>query len=612
MRTEDGCIIQECLNGKSEAFGILVDKYKAGIYAFVYAELRDFRDAQDVTQEVFLEAYRGLRSLRRWESFGFWLYRIARNLCRKWIRTQSRRIDREFLEDQEPRALEDFSINSHRENQMSESLREALHLLPETYREVLMLYYFGDMNSVDIARALGTSPTAIRHRLSRARARLKEEMVAMMDTAFEGQRLQASFTFRIVEAVKRININPIPRMAGLPWGLSVVVGVIITVMSLNPHISIPSDIVIPTGSPLPVEAKVLETGHIPVDILNVSQIQLLVSMQGEEDESGDNLQKAPAVADQGEDGIWVGKDSMSTGRWNFATSAVDGIIYAFGGGPDGVNLTATVEAYDPVADKWSQKANMPMKAVCFSGAVDGVIYVVLSDSGLMFAYDPGKDAWEEKTKMPTPRRWFSISVVDGILYVIGGDSITLGPLSTVEAYNPATDSWEKKADMPTPRCHASTAVVDGIIYAIGGVDWEEPMPKLVFPTLEAYDPATDTWEKKTDMPTARACCASALDGKIYAIGGSNWKEADSPMTIVEVYDPATDTWTTAPEMPTGRWAFSTSVIDGSIYAIGGTGVNGNWGPGSRIVEEYTPNELSIKSQVSPRGKLPTKWGGLKQ
>ena len=85
MRTEDGSIIYECLNGKPEAFGILVDKYKAGIYAFVYAELRNFHDAQDVTQDVFLQAYRGLRNLRVWENFSFWLFCIARNLCKKWI-----------------------------------------------------------------------------------------------------------------------------------------------------------------------------------------------------------------------------------------------------------------------------------------------------------------------------------------------------------------------------------------------------------------------------------------------------------------------------------------------------------------------------------------------
>ena len=79
MRTDDGSIVQECLNGKPAAFGVLVDKYKAGIYAFVYTELRNFHDAQDVTQEVFLQAYRGLRNLRRW--LGGWL-RSSRRMFR--------------------------------------------------------------------------------------------------------------------------------------------------------------------------------------------------------------------------------------------------------------------------------------------------------------------------------------------------------------------------------------------------------------------------------------------------------------------------------------------------------------------------------------------------
>ena len=69
VRTEDGYIVSKCLNGESEAFGLLVDKYKEGIYAFIYAKLRDsgfrnFQDAQDVTQAVFIKAYEKLRALR--------------------------------------------------------------------------------------------------------------------------------------------------------------------------------------------------------------------------------------------------------------------------------------------------------------------------------------------------------------------------------------------------------------------------------------------------------------------------------------------------------------------------------------------------------------------
>ena len=78
-------------------------------------------------------------------------------------------------------------------------------------------------------------------------------------------------------------------------------------------------------------------------------------------------------------------------------------------------------------------------------------------------------------------------------------------LPTVEMYDPITDTWTRKADMPTPR-NADTCVVDGKIYAIGGTatinnSKEEPWR---LKTVEVYDPSTDTWEKAESMNHARA------------------------------------------------------------------------------------------------------------
>jgi RNA polymerase sigma-70 factor (ECF subfamily) len=62
VQTEDGHIIRQCLDGNPAAFGFLVDKYKASVYAFAYSELGNFHDAEDVTQEVFIRAYQKLRT----------------------------------------------------------------------------------------------------------------------------------------------------------------------------------------------------------------------------------------------------------------------------------------------------------------------------------------------------------------------------------------------------------------------------------------------------------------------------------------------------------------------------------------------------------------------
>jgi N-acetylneuraminic acid mutarotase len=162
----------------------------------------------------------------------------------------------------------------------------------------------------------------------------------------------------------------------------------------------------------------------------------------------------------------------------------------------------------------------------------------------------------------------------------------MGYLSTVEEYDPATDTWTRKADMPTARAALATVVVNDRIYAIGGSDRE--ISEESYSTLsvvEEYDPATDIWIKKTDMPTARGgLSAISLNGKVYAIGGCIMNTS-YPLMIVEEYDPVTDQWKKETSMPTPRSGLFTGVVDGVAYATGG-----HMGDGfCSILEEYTSN-----------------------
>ncbi len=146
------------------------------------------------------------------------------------------------------------------------------------------------------------------------------------------------------------------------------------------------------------------------------------------------------------------------------------------------------------------------------------------------------------------------------------------------------DTWKKKADMPTARYDLSASAVNGKIYVIGGgLSFNI---KSGLKTVEEYDPVTNTWTSKKDMPTGRqAFSTSVVKGKIYAIGGAV-SAPGSGLPTVEEYDPATDTWTKKADMPTPRLRVATSVVDGKIYAIGGAvSVPGY---GTSIVEEYDP------------------------
>jgi N-acetylneuraminic acid mutarotase len=294
------------------------------------------------------------------------------------------------------------------------------------------------------------------------------------------------------------------------------------------------------------------------------------------------------------EGTWTTKTPMPTRRYVLSSSVVDGKIYAIGG--DAGSRASVVEAYDPATDTWTRKANMPMgRGAGASSVVNGRIYYMggrLGANGAnissVIEYDPMTDTWATKASMLTARTWLSSSVVNGKIYVMGGALTYQGTaqdtaLSTVEEYDPATDTWTSKADMPTPRACVSTSAVNGKIYAIGGspgTPWYQGLT-----TVEEYDPATDTWTRKADMPTGRTYISTcAVNGKIYAIGGVRSGGADH-VSQVEEYDPATDTWTTKADIPTARSGVATSAVNGKIYAIGG------WvGTGSPIstVEEYDP------------------------
>ena len=540
MRTEDGEIIHQCLNGKPAAFGFLVDKYKACIFAFAYSELGNFHDAEDITQDVFIKAYQKLNTLKQYDRFLAWLYAITSNLCKNLTRSKRNRPDGEFIEDQAPETLMEPSINSYRESIIAESLNEAINSLPKIYSQALTLHYLGGMSVIEIARFLGTSSDAIKHRLSRGRTQSKEEVIAMMSETFGQQRLQASFTFRIIEAVKRIKINPVSTMKGLPWGLSLATGIIIAVMSLNPTLISFDNIGIPIYSPLPIESKVLKVGEIPVDVVKTSNIAILSSNMGK-GKSGEPKQpneNAFFMDPQGQGDTWTKKTNMHFQRRYLSTGVVNRRIYAIGGESDS-GLVSTVEEYNPEADKWIKKTDIPAK-------------------------------------------WYSsASVVNKKIYVISGESDEWVPVPTIEEYDPITDTWTRKAEIPTARRGLSTSAVNGKIYAIGGTS---ALGGFIFQKVEEYDPVTDKWTKKTDMPTARSdLTTGALNGKIYAIGGIN---AGGALSIVEEYDPATDTWARKTNMPSFRFNLTSCIVNGKIYVIGGQP------PGQGFlttVEEYDPS-----------------------
>ncbi len=616
MRTEDGYLIDKCLNGEPEAFGLLVDTYKSSLYALAYARVRNLHDAEDITQEAFIKAYKNLRTLKRGDSFKAWLYSITSNLCKNFLRSKSRRPDDEFIDNPGVDVAEPTVVDDALDDPMHEMLHESLAALPAMYREVLTLHYLGGMKSREIAQFLGTSKNTIDTRLRHAKSYLKEEMLTMMSTTFEQYRLQPSFTFRIMEMIKETKIQSAPHKTTLPWGISIAAGLVAIFISFTVPFSPLFPIGTLIGSALPTQTQVAEFGEIPVDTIEITEITVLSTEKGDRD-FGQKPRPNPmsAFAPARQEGKWRGRARMRTKRWMLAATVVNGKIYAIGGlGPTRFNAKTlpTVEEYDPVADKWTEKADMPTPGYLLSASsVNGKIYVIGGWAGrakgprsTVEEYDPVTDTWTQKADMLTRRSSLSTSVVNGKIYAIGGGQWRK-VFSTVEMYDSVTDKWTQKADMPTARAALSTSVVNGKIYAIGGSDSVED-----FPTVEMYDPATDIWVKKADMPTPRSDFATGVArGGIHAIGGTAMIRRGEPgiwetISKVEVYQPARDRWTKEVDMRVPRGYIAAGTVNGKIYVIGGTSVR----PGLPLAKV---EEFDTGFAVNPAGKLATLWGQIK-
>ena len=262
------------------------------------------------------------------------------------------------------------------------------------------------------------------------------------------------------------------------------------------------------------------------------------------------------------------------------------------------NVTSVSVALENAVKQWMPRTEMPTARFSFGTCVvDGKVFAIggevdkFGDTAIATVemYDPKTDTWERKADMPTARAGVSTLVVDGKIYAIGGGKgkkyqvgdgwVHSGKLlPTIEMYDPVTDTWTQKADLPVPRCSSnSTCIVDGKIYIIGGVAANRKQGRL--DSVDVYDPATDTWTEAKSMNHARAgASVSVVNGKIYVMGGVGWPQIPNHpgpfLSSVEVFDPETNHWKEIAEMPTPKGFHTASVIDGKIYVIGG-GFRGN-------------------------------------
>jgi RNA polymerase sigma-70 factor (ECF subfamily) len=155
----------------------VLERHQRAVFAAAYAKLRNRSDAEDVTQDVFVEAYRSANKLDNPEKLLPWLYETTGNLCKAHFRRRSRRERREavFVE----RRSDNHPPESLDDAERGKALMSAINELPEELRAVFMLKRFAGSSYAEISKMMGLSKTTIDGRLRTAKKRLRKKLVDM-------------------------------------------------------------------------------------------------------------------------------------------------------------------------------------------------------------------------------------------------------------------------------------------------------------------------------------------------------------------------------------------------------------------------------------------------
>jgi RNA polymerase sigma-70 factor, ECF subfamily len=215
-------LVTNLQSGSDAAFNWVVTYYHAAVYNVIFGILGDRNDAADVTQEVFLKAFRGIGGFRQGSSLKTWLYRIAVREAlnhRRWWHRHCRNevsIDAPVGERQTQIEIEDsdatpFARMAVRETQTA--VRNALRELPETYRSAVILRDLEGLSYEEVAEVLEISVATVKTRILRGRRALKKTLEPLLHSQ-QSVRTENSHAAPVAEAGRRAEYSILAGNAG--------------------------------------------------------------------------------------------------------------------------------------------------------------------------------------------------------------------------------------------------------------------------------------------------------------------------------------------------------------------------------------------------------------
>jgi len=174
MTTNDQIIINQIIEGDTNAFTILVDHYKDLVFTLAIRMLKNREEAEEVSQDTFIKVYRSLDKFKGDSKFSTWIYKVAYNSCLDQIKKnkkyQSNVEINEFTQHQIKTI--DSAFDTLVDEERRQLIQDCLHLLPSEDSFLLTLYYFEEQSLDEIANVVGLTANNVKVKLFRSRKKL--------------------------------------------------------------------------------------------------------------------------------------------------------------------------------------------------------------------------------------------------------------------------------------------------------------------------------------------------------------------------------------------------------------------------------------------------------
>ena len=287
------------------------------------------------------------------------------------------------------------------------------------------------------------------------------------------------------------------------------------------------------------------------------------------------------LGEEGQDPCrWTELAPSSLKKLESQSAKVDGKLYTFAGFLDGFVITDATEIYDVKNNMWSNGAPMPVPVTHMGKAVvnDDVWMIggfAGNDPGVatdrVQIYSTTSDTWRAGPALPAPRGAGAATYNNGKIHFFGGlmpDRVTDVSEHYILDPEDLAAGWISAAPLPNGRNQLSAASVNGLVYAIGGqFGHDDGVEYLRY--LDVYDPVTDSWAPRADLPSARSHFEPGTivhNDKIIIIGG---RRGFFFFDDVTQYDPASDSWTERCKLPEPLLAPSAEIFDDQLIVVNG-------------------------------------------